>query len=162
MADHLEDLSFLDENKKQKIHFKDILFTVMRNIHWLLLCGVLGTLIAGYLVRHQDRVYESDARVLIKGSSTNNAESAVRETSVRSMFSTRSLYNTSINNEMMILTSETAVREVTQNLKLHIVYSTKTRVVNRNKDLYGESPYTIDFVDDNEEAVFFIDAVAKD
>jgi uncharacterized protein involved in exopolysaccharide biosynthesis len=162
MADHLEDLSFLDENKKQKIHFKDILFTVMRNIHWLLLCGVLGTLIAGYLVRHQDRVYESDARVLIKGSSTNNAESAVRETSVRSMFSTRSLYNSSINNEMMILTSETAVREVTQNLKLHIVYSTKTRVVNRNKDLYGESPYTIDFVDDNEEAVFFIDAVAKD
>ena len=161
MADTMEDISFLNENKKQKIHFKDVLFTVLRNIHWLILCGALGTFIAGYLVRHQDRVYESSARVLIKGSSTNNNENAAREASVRTMFSTRSLYNSSINNEMMILTSATAIREMAQNLKLHITYSTKTRVVSRNKDLYGESPYTLDFIDDNEEAAFYLEAVAQ-
>ncbi len=157
------ELSFLDEKKKSNIHVKDILFTVLRNLHWLLICGALGAFIAGYYVRHQDRVYESYARVLIKGSSTgSSSESTMREASVKNMFSTRSLYNSSINNEMMILTSETAIREVAQNLKLHIFYTSKTRLVNRTKDLYGESPYTIDFIDDNEDAYFTIKAVAKD
>ena len=165
MADNKDNnISFLDEGKKQKIHIKDILFTILRNIHWLVLCGAIGTFVAGYYVRHQDRVYESSARLLIKGSSVgnNNTESSIREASVKNMFSTRSLYNSSINNEMMILTSEVALREVAKNLKLNIVYTTKTRLVNRNKDLYGESPYTIDFIDDNDEASFQLDIVAKD
>ena len=163
MADNKDsNTSFLSEGKKQEIHIKDILFTLLRNIHWLLICGAIGTFIAGYYVRHQDRIYESSARVLIKGSSTGSSnESTVREASVKSMFSTRSLYNSSINNEMMIFTSETAVREMAQSLKLNILYTTKTRVISRSKDLYGESPYTIDFVDDNEEATFFLDVVAN-
>ena len=129
------DTSFLEEKKTQKIHVKDILFTVLRNLHWLVLCGAAGAIIAGYHVRHEDRVYESNARILIKGSSTGNNES-LREASIKNMFSTRSLYNSSINNEMMILTSKSALTEVARNLKLNVIYTAKTRLVNRTKDLY--------------------------
>ena len=145
------DTSFLEDKKTQKIHIKDILFTILRNIHWLVLCGALGALIAGYYVRHQNRVYESTARLLIKGSSTNSGENTVREASIKNMFSTRTLYNSTINNEMMILTSKSAMTEVARNLKLNVVYTAKTRLVNRTKDLYGESPFTIDFIDNDEE-----------
>ena len=146
------DTSFLDEKSASKLHVKDVLFIVLRNLHWLLICGVLGAAIAGYSVRHQNRVYESNARVLIKGtSSSGNSESTVREASVRNMFSTRSLYNSNINNEMMILTSKTAMLEVAQNLDLNIFYTAKTRIVGRVKDLYGESPITVHFLDIDQE-----------
>ena len=105
MADETKnnDTSFLEQKSGPKLHVKDVLFILLRNIHWLIICGVLGAAIAGYTVRHQNRVYASSARVLIKGTSTNNnAESTMREASVRNMFSTAgsaskySLYNESI------------------------------------------------------------------
>ena len=107
------DTSFLEEKSGPKLHIKDILFIVLRNLHWLILCGALGALIAGYYVRHQNRVYESNARLLIKGSSTGsgNSDNTLREASIKNMFATRSLYNSSINNEMMILTSKNALIE---------------------------------------------------
>ena len=76
------DTSFLDEKKGPKLHIKDILFIILRNIHWLVLCGAAGALIAGYSVRHQNRVYESTAQLLIKGSTTGNTENSIREASV--------------------------------------------------------------------------------
>lgn len=160
MADMKNDTSFLEEKKTQKIHIKDILFTILRNAHWLILCGAVGAIIAGYSVRHQDRVYASNARLLIKGTSTNS-EAGTREASIKNMFATRTLYNSSINNEMMILTSKSALTEVSRNLKLNIFYTTKTRLVNRTKDLYGESPITIDFIDNNEEDYVAFTATIK-
>ena len=158
MAEKNNDTSFLDEKKTQKIHVKDILFTVLRNIHWLILCGAIGAVVAGYYVRHENRIYSSSARILIKGSSTGENGNTIREASIRNMFSTRTLYNSSINNEMMILTSKSAMLEVARNLKLNITYTAKTRIVNRVKDLYGESPFTIDFIDNSEDEYISFDA----
>ena len=156
------DTSFLDEKKGPKLHIKDILFIILRNIHWLVLCGAAGALIAGYSVRHQNRVYESNAQLLIKGSTTGNNENSIREASVRNMFSTKSLYNSNINNEMQILTSKTALYEVAANLKLNIRYTTKTKIVNRVKDLYGESPVEVDFIDANNEDYIALDITPED
>ncbi len=129
--------SFLDQKTGPKVHVKDVLVIVMRNLHWLLLCGAIGALVSGYWVRHQNRVYESSARLLIKGSSTGSGSdvSTMREASIKSMFANKSLYNSSINNEMMILSSKSAMLEVAKNLDLNVVYTTKTRLVNRVKDL---------------------------
>ena len=154
MADNSSDTSFLSESKGSKLHIKDILFIVLRNLHWLVICGAIGAFISGYSVRHQNRVYFSNARVLIKGSSTGSSENTMREASIKSMFSTRSLYNSSLNNEMQIMVSKSAIREVATNLKLNISYTTKTRIVGRTKDLYGESPFTVDFVDNDDESSF--------
>ena len=145
------DAAFLDDKKGPKLHIKDVLFIIVRNIHWLVLCAAAGALIAGYNVRHQNRVYESNAQLLIKGSTTGNTDNSIREASVRNMFSTKSLYNSNINNEMQILTSKNALYEVATNLKLNIRYTTKTKIVNRVKDLYGESPIEVSFVDANSE-----------
>ena len=71
------DLSFLEEKKGPKLHVKDVLFIVLRNLHWLLLCGAVGALVAGYSVRHQNRVYESNAQLLIKGSTTGSSENSM-------------------------------------------------------------------------------------
>ena len=154
--------SFLDEKTGPKLHVKDVLFTILRNAHWLLLCGVIGAVVAGYWVRHQNRVYESYARVLIKGSSTGNNDGSIREASIKNMFATRSLYNSSINNEMMILTSKSAMLEVAKALNLNVRYTTKTKLVNRVKDLYGESPVTVAFVDNNEEDVMDFNVTVVD
>ena len=148
--DRNNDTSFLDEKSGPKLHVKDVLFILLRNLHWLIICGAVGAFIAGYYVRHQNRVYESNARVLIKSSAATN-ESAVREASVRNMFSTRALYNSNINNEMMILTSKTALFKVAQNLNLNIFYTSKTRIIGRTKDLYGESPVKVHFIDMGDE-----------
>ena len=83
------DTSFLEEKGTQKIHIKDVLFIVLRNLHWLILCGAIGAFGFYLYVHHQNSVYESNARVLIKGSSTGGSENTVREATVRSMFSTR-------------------------------------------------------------------------
>ena len=73
------ELSFLETPNGPKLHVKDVLFIVLRNLHWLVICGLLGAGIAGYIVRHQNRIYESNARVLIKSSSTgsDSAENTV-------------------------------------------------------------------------------------
>ena len=156
------DTSFLEEKSTQKIHIKDVLFIVLRNLHWLVLCGAIGAFVAFFNVHHQNRVYESNARMLIKGSSTGSSENTVREATVRNMFSTRALYNSNINNEMMILTSKSAITEVAQNLKLNVTYTQKTRIVNRTKDLYGESPIEVVFINDNEDDWFGFEATPID
>ena len=157
------EVSFLEEEKKApKLHVKDILFIVLRNLHWLIICGTVGAFIAGYQVRHQSQVYQSSARVLIKGataSSTVNSNT-IREASIRSMFNSRSLYNSDVNNEMEIMTSKTALIEIATTLKLNVRYTAKTKVVGRIKDLYAESPFTIDFIDAGDEDYVSIEAVA--
>ena len=156
------DTSFLEEKSTKKIHIKDVLFIILRNLHWLVLCGTIGAFGAYFYAHHQNRVYESNARILIKGSSTGSNDNTMREATVRNMFSTRSLYNSNINNEMMILTSKSAITEVTRNLKLNTTYTQKTRIVNRIKDLYGESPVEVTFINDNEDDWFNFNLTPKD
>lgn len=164
MADGKENnnMAFLDEKKGPKIHVKDVIFIILRNLHWLMLCAAIGAFIAVYSVRHQNHVYQSSARVLIKGSSTGGSEGTLREASIKSMFATKSLYNSSINNEMMIFSSKSALLEVARTLDLNIFYTTKTKIVNRVKDLYGESPIKVDFIDNNEDDYVSFDVVIND
>ena len=155
--------SFLEDKKPaMKIHVKDILFIILRNLHWLVICGAIGAAIAGFHVRQQNRVYTSNARLLIRKATATSDDATLREVSIKNMFSRSPLYNSSVNNEMMIFTSKSALTEVAKTLKLNIYYTTKTRFVNRTKDLYGESPFTIDFVDDDEELNTNFIATIKD
>ena len=158
------DTSFLEEKKTQKIHIKDILFTILRNLHWLVICGAIGAAIAGFQVRQQNRVYSSSARILIVKTSTssNSDEQTLREASVKNMFYRNPLYNSNVNNEIQIFTSKSALLQVARDLKLNTYYTTKTRYVSRVKDLYGESPFTIDFIDNDEEGNVTFTATAKD
>ena len=159
------DTSFLEEKKTtQKIHVKDILFTILRNLHWLVLCGAVGAAIAGFQVRQQNRIYRSSARILIvkTTTSTNSDEQTLREATIKNMFARAPLYNSNVNNEMMIFTSKSALLQVARDLKLNTFYTSKTRYTSREKDLYGESPFTIDFIDNDEDGNVAFTATAKD
>ena len=143
------DLSFLEESKGPKLHIKDILFTILRNLHWLILCGAIGATIAFFYVHRQNRIYESSAKIVLRGN-TNNGDNTLREASVKGMFTNKPLYNSTINNEVMILTSKTTMLRVVENLELNVTYTATTRLVKRKKDLYGESPIKVNFIDNND------------
>ena len=52
-------LSFLDEKQSVSFHIKDLVFLLLRNIHWLLICALIGGVIANFVARRQDKVYHS-------------------------------------------------------------------------------------------------------
>lgn len=146
---NVPDLSFLDAEPTVSFHIKDLLYTLLRNIHWLVLFGATGALIANFTARRQDRVYESNARIVLRGNSSES-DNSLREAAITNMFSDRPFYNTSVNNEVMILTSKTTMLKTVENLHLNVSYSGNSKVVRRKKDLYGSSPITVDFLDNSE------------
>lgn len=145
---NVPDLSFLDAEPSVSFHIKDLLYTLLRNIHWLVLFGTAGALIANFSARRQDRLYESNARIVLRGNSTES-DNSLREAAITNMFSDRPFYNTSVNNEVMILTSKTTMMKTVENLHLNVTYSGNSKVVRRKKDLYGSTPVTVDFIDNN-------------
>ena len=73
-TNNTEDLSFLDDNGGG-IQFKDILFLVVRNLHWFILCALVGASIAYYKVKCEERIYSSATTILLKTGSSGGSES---------------------------------------------------------------------------------------
>ena len=94
------DLSFLDE-KPSGIQFKDILFLVIRNLHWFVLCAVICAGIAYYKVKGQEKLYSSSASIMLKSGVSGGSES-LRTSAVMSEFAGNGLAMSSIFNEMMV------------------------------------------------------------
>ena len=148
------DVSFLDDDANSGFKFKDLLFLVLRNLHWFILCAVVGGVIAYYQVRKQERIYASSASLLIKTSSSGGAES-FRGSAVMNAFGD-GIVVSSVNNEMMMLRSQTNMENMVRKLNLNTSYSYKTKVAKRNKDLYKTSPVEIDFLElDDQKGVAF-------
>ena len=74
MVNNNDDLSFLEENQGG-IQFKDILFLVIRNLHWFALCALIGAFVAYYKVKGEERVYSSSASIMLKTGSSGGSES---------------------------------------------------------------------------------------
>ena len=128
-------LSFLDEKQSVSFHIKDLVFLILHNLHWLILFAVLGALIANFLSRRQEKVYASQAKILIRsGNSISITDSDTRQISMRSTFGLRPFFANSINNEMMILTSKTTIQKAVEELKLNVIYSTETRFLDKKKN----------------------------
>ena len=96
-------LSFLDENQAISFHVKDLVFLLLRNIHWLIIFAILGGFIMNFYSRRQEKVYESHANILIRnGNEVGVSDSDTRELSVRTALGLQSFYTSTINNEMII------------------------------------------------------------
>ena len=136
------DLQFLEE-KKRKVHVKDIIMLVLRNLHWLILCAAIGGVLATYLVRKQDRVYRSNATIILKlNNSQNNL--GLNDAAMSGFSGTLGrLSSPSVRNEILVLKSKTTMMEVVNRLKLNEYYSVKTKVVKRQRDLYQQSPVEV-------------------
>ena len=50
-----EDINaFFDESSTSGFKFKDLIFLVLRNLHWFIICALIGGAIAYYKVRGKD------------------------------------------------------------------------------------------------------------
>ena len=144
------DFSFLEKKDANSLSGKDIFFTVLRNLHWLLLCALACAAIAYYRSDRQDRIYESHAKVRLTSVTRSRLESGI--STLESITNRRvAITMNAINDEIIVLRSETPMLEVAKRLDLGTSYSYQTKLVKRQRDLYGESPINVRMMDLNEE-----------
>lgn len=156
------DISFLEKKDANSLSGKDIFFTVLRNLHWLILCALVCGGIAYYRSDRADRIYESHAKIRLNSVTRNRLESG---TSMLENITNRRVAITmnAINDEITVLRSETPMLEVAKRLDLGTTYHYQTKLVKRVKDLYGESPIVVQMLDLNEnDAATAILTIKKD
>ena len=146
-----EDISFLEEDNAGGMQFKDILMLVVRNLHWFILCALIGAAVAYYKVKREERVYASATSIMLKTGSSGGSES-LRSSAILSQFTGGGVALSRIDNEIIIIKSQTLMEEVVRRLGLHTSYSYTTRLAKRNKTLYNESPIEVMFPDANDQA----------
>ena len=156
------DLSFLEKKDANALSGKDIFYTILRNIHWLIICGLIGGAIAYFLSDKADRIYESHAKILVTSITRNRLDNGA---SMLENITNRRVATTinAINDEIIVLKSETPMLEVAKRLNLGTTYKCKTKLVKRTKDLYRESPIDVTFPDlgENDYATIIV-TVQKD
>ena len=157
------DLSFLDESSNTSLKIKDTLFLILRNLHWLILFAVIGAFVGTYLARSQEKIYASSARVIIKDPNTNSVDMRDSEL-LNSVTGARTgrFYVSTLNNELMIMTSKTTMMEVVEAMDLNVTYTTPTRLVKRVRDLYGETPIAVDMMDVKDNQYVLMTIVPND
>ena len=144
------DFSFLEKKDANSLSGKDIFFTVLRNLHWLLLCALICAGIAYYRSDRQDRIYESHAKVRLTSVTRSRLESGI--STIENLTNRRiGITMNAINDEIIVLRSETPMLEVAKRLDLGTSYSYQTKLVKRQRDLYGESPINLRMLDLNDE-----------
>ena len=155
--------SFFDESANSGFKFKDLVFLVLRNLHWFLICALIGGVIAYYNVSKQERVYASSATLLIKTSLTSSGSESLRSSSTLGSLAGGPIVST-INNEIMVLKSQSIMENMVRELNLNVSYSYKTKVSKRNRDLYKESPIEVSFpgLDEQIKASFSVKPVDKE
>ena len=144
------DLSFLEKKDANSLSGKDIFFTIIRNLHWLILCALFCGAVAYYISDRAKRIYESHAKIQINSITRNrldNGASMLENITNRRVAVTMN----AINDEIIVLQSETPMLEVAKRLGLGTTYKYKTKLVKRVKDLYRESPIIVKMLDVNED-----------
>ncbi|MBQ1648472.1 MAG: hypothetical protein II047_08500, partial [Bacteroidales bacterium] len=158
-----DDLSFLEKKNPNALSAKDVIITIVHNLHWIILCAAIGGAIAWLVSDRAERIYESHAKVKIQSVTRNMADgNVVTILEAVSNRRTGDAWNT-LNDEIIVLKSETAMLEVARRLNLGMSYYYKTKVVKRVKDLYTDSPIDVALLDVNEsDDLTFVVTVSPD
>ena len=123
--------AFFDEDTNSGFKFKDLVFLVLRNLHWFIIFALLGGVAAYYKVQTQPRIYASRASLLIKTSASGGSES-FRGSAPINMITGAGLVIRTVNNEMMVLKSQRNMENMVRELNLNVGYSYKTKVAKRD------------------------------
>ena len=140
------DLSFIEKKDANALSGKDLYYTVLRNLHWFILFALIGAAIAWYRSDKMNRIYESHAKIIVTSVTRNrldNGQSMLENITNRRVATTMN----AINDEIIVIKSESAMLEVANRLNLGMTYQYQTRLVKRVKDLYKESPVEVNFLD---------------
>ena len=140
------DLTFLEKKDANALSAKDILYTIMRHLHWIILGAIIGGVVAYFRSDRADRIYESHARIKINSITRNrfdNGASMLENITNRRV----AISMNALNDEIIVLQSETPMLEVVKRLNLGTTYKYKTKLIKRVKDLYKDSPIVVSFPD---------------
>lgn len=141
--------SFMENKDPYRITVKDVLVTVLLKLHWFVLCAAIGGALAWWKCDCTERFFESHARIKIHSVTRNVADDGLSHENVSVRRSTGN-WNT-LNDEILILESETAMLEVARRLNLGTTYQYRTKVAKRPRDLYGDVPIEVSFLDLDED-----------
>ena len=143
------DLSFLEKKDANSLSGKDVFYTILRNLHWLILSAAICAGVAYYRSDRADRIYESHAKIRLNSVTRSRLESGT--TTLENITDRRvAITMNAINDEIIVLKSETPMLEVAKRLNLGTSYFYQTKLVKRVRDLYRESPITVQMLDINE------------
>ena len=143
------DLSFLEKKDANTLSGKDIFYTILRNLHWLVLSAAICAGVAYYRSDRANRIYESHAKIRLNSVTRNRLETGT--TTLENITDRRvAITMNAINDEIIVLRSETPMLEVAKNLGLGTSYQYQTKLVKRMKDLYKESPIRVEMMDISE------------
>ena len=143
--------TFFDDSVNSGFKFKDFVFLVLRNLPWFLIFSLIGGVIAFYKVRGEDRIYASSASMLIKTQSSGGSETFRGSSTLNAIQGAGPIVST-INNEIMIMKSQTIMENTVRRLNLNTMYYYTTKVSKRNMVLYKDAPIEVVFPGMDEQA----------
>ena len=148
--------AFLDRKDTSRLSFKDILVTVVLNLHWIIIFAVIGGALAWWVSSRSECVYESHARIKIHSVTRNVSDDGLDRENI-SVKRSNGEWNT-LGDEILIIKSETSMLEVARRLNLGMTYHCRTKMVKQPKDLYGDTPIEVILPDMSEtgEASFWV------
>jgi capsular exopolysaccharide synthesis family protein len=112
---------------------KDFIFKYLKYLPWVVVCGILGFMLAYVKLRYVVPIYRVQSSLLIKDESDN---SIGKDQRLDELFMTRS--NTNLSNETAILMSRPVLKRVARNLDLQISYYSQGNL--RSSLLYPRTP----------------------
>ena len=107
------------------------------NWQWFALSLIIALGIAFLYLRYTTPVYNTYAKILVKGNENSRASKATQALSIGDI-----IQNYGLSNEIQILKSSTTAAEVVRDLKLYTTYRLKGRV--RDRALYKNQEFLID------------------
>ena len=110
--------SFFDESSNSGFKFKDLVFLVLRNLHWFILCALIGGLISYYKVRKEERIYSSYASIMIKTTQSSGSESFRGSAALNGLVGGPVI--STVNNEIMVLKSQSIMEAMVRELNLNV------------------------------------------
>ncbi|MCB0633845.1 MAG: hypothetical protein KDD15_29140, partial [Lewinella sp.] len=130
------------ENPEDTIDVQELIWSILRNWYWIILCLVVGFLGARLYLRYTEPIYRASGTILIKdreGNSSGLTEEAVLQEI--GLFKPGS----NVNNEIEILKSRSLMQEVIDQLGLDVQYLGLGRL--KDTEHYnGTSPILMDSV----------------
>ena len=132
------------EETTGNVTLHDILRMVAANWYWFVISAAVCLGAAYYYLASTPRIYSRTATILVKDSRKGGDTDLAAFSDLAGFQNRRS-----VDNEVFILQSRRLMSEVVRRLGLTTDYSVRDRL--RTRDLYGQSPLRVRFIDETED-----------
>lgn len=161
MADNSFSPELISDTQQSTLNVKDFILKYLKYLPWILLCGIIGLVIAYTKLRYTVPLYSARSSMLIQNSKLGGG-SASNDSKLGALFMNPS-GGMNLNNEMLILQSKPMLKRVVENLNLQTQYysvgNVKSSLLYKNNPvelvpldtIYANVPFTLDIqvVDNN-------------